>query len=338
MSAITQDPARLVEIWRGPFMESQHLGHAVICNTAGEVVESWGNADEVILPRSSAKMLQALPLVESGAADAAGLNPSHLALACASHEGAAIHTDPVAKWLAEMGLGAGDLCCGPQFPRDKAAKKDLICSGDAACKIHNNCSGKHAGFLTLARHMGADLKDYVAHDHPVQQAAKLAFEEVTGMDSPGFGIDGCSAPNHATTLTGMARAMAAFAGAVEGRSVRDTAMVRLREAMMAHPDLVAGEGRACTELMRAMPGQVAVKTGAEAFFIAILPGQGLGVALKINDGATRASECAIAAILARLGVADPADPLVKKRLNPRVLNFAGQDTGEIRPAAELWVG
>ncbi len=317
-------------------MESQHLGHAVVCNAAGEVVESWGNADEVILPRSSAKMLQALPLVESGAADAMGLTPAQLALACASHEGAHIHTGPVAAWLGEMGLTAADLCCGPQFPRDRVAKKELICSGDTACKIHNNCSGKHAGFLTLARHMGADLADYVAPDHPVQQAAKLAFEELTGMDSPGFGIDGCSAPNHATSLTGMARAMAAFASAVEGNSTRDTAMVRLREAMMAHPDLVAGEGRACTELMRAMPGKAAVKTGAEAFFIAILPEQGLGVALKINDGSTRASECAIAAILARLGIADPADPLVKKRLNPRQLNFAGLDTGEIRPAADLW--
>ncbi|WP_424942616.1 asparaginase [Aliiroseovarius crassostreae] len=328
-------PERLVEIWRGDFMESQHWGHAVVVNAAGEVIEGWGNPDEVILPRSSAKMLQALPLVESGAADAAGLTTEQLALACASHEGAAIHTDRVSAWLTEMGLGNDDLCCGPQMPADRPAKKALICAEEKPCRIHNNCSGKHAGFLTLARHIGAEVADYVNPDHPVQQAAKRAFEEVTGMDSPGFGIDGCSAPNFATSLHAMGRAMAAFASAEEGRSARDSAMVRLREAMMAHPDLVAGEGRACTELMRAMKGKVAVKTGAEAFFIAILPEQKLGVALKVNDGSTRASECAIAAILARLGVADPADPMVKKRLNPRVVNFAGVDTGEIKPTASI---
>lgn len=329
-------PERLVEIWRGDFMESQHWGHAVVVNQSGEVIEGWGNPDEVILPRSSAKMLQALPLVESGAAEAAGLTSEQLALACASHEGAAMHTDRVAAWLAEMGLSNDDLCCGPQMPADRPAKKSLICSDAEPCRIHNNCSGKHAGFLTLARHIGADVADYVNPDHAVQQAARLAFEEVTGMDSPGFGVDGCSAPNFATSLHAMGRAMAAFASAKEGRSARDSAMLRLREAMMTHPDLVAGEGRACTELMRAMPGKVAVKTGAEAFFIAILPEQKLGVALKINDGSTRASECAIAAILARLGVADPADPVVKKRLNPRVRNFAGLDTGEIRPVASVW--
>ncbi|MDA5092744.1 asparaginase [Aliiroseovarius sp. KMU-50] len=328
----------MVEIWRGPFMESQHWGHAVVVNANGEVIESWGNPDEIILPRSSAKMLQALPLVESGAADAAGLTPEQLALACASHDGAAIHTDRVRNWLGDMGLGEDDLCCGPQLPDDRPSKKALICAGEKPCRIHNNCSGKHAGFLTLARHLGADIADYVNPDHAVQQAAKLAFEEVTGLDTPGFGIDGCSAPNFATSLSGMGRAMAAFAAAEEGRSARDSAMVRLREAMMAHPDLVAGEGRACTELMRATPGKVAVKTGAEAFFIAILPEQKLGVALKISDGSTRASECAIAAILARLGVADPSDPMVQKRLAPRILSRAGEDTGGIRPVAELWAG
>ncbi len=333
-----QAAERLVEIWRGPFMESQHWGHAVVVNAKGEVIEGWGNPDEVILPRSSAKMLQALPLVESGAADAFGLSTEQLALSCASHEGAAIHTDRVSAWLADLGLGEDDLCCGPQMPADKQAKKSLICADESPCRIHNNCSGKHSGFLTFAQHIGAEVADYVNPDHPVQKAVKQAFEEVTGMDSPGFGIDGCSAPNFATSLAAMGRAMASFASAETGQSSRADAMVRLREAMMKHPDLVAGEGRACTELMRTAPGKLAVKTGAEAFFIAILPEQKLGVALKINDGSTRASECAIAAILARLGVVDPADPMVAKRLNPRVKNFAGLDTGEIRPVADLWGG
>ncbi|WP_432448194.1 asparaginase [Aliiroseovarius marinus] len=326
---------RLVEVWRGGMLESQHRGHAVVCNAKGEVVHGWGDPNQMIFPRSSAKMLQALPLVESGAADAAGLTTEQLALSCASHQGAAIHTDRVSRWLNDMGLGNDDLRCGPQWPADQPAKIGLIKTDDSPCRIHNNCSGKHAGFLTLSRHMGVTDPEYVEVDHPIQLAIKQAFEEVTDEVSPGYGIDGCSAPNHACTVLGMGRAMAGFAAAKEDGDARARASVRLREAMMLHPDLVAGETRACTELMRTAPGKVALKTGAEAFFIAIIPDLQLGVALKIEDGATRASECAIAAILVKLGVLDPAHPDVKKRLNPDVVNFAGLVTGEIRPAETL---
>ncbi|UWQ13830.1 asparaginase [Aliiroseovarius sp. M344] len=325
---------RLVEVWRGDILESQHHGHAVICSAKGEIVEAWGNPDQVILPRSSAKMLQALPLVESGAADAAGLTTEQLALSCASHQGAAIHTDRVTRWLSDMGLGNDDLLCGPQMPDDRDARVGLIKTDTSPCRIHNNCSGKHAGFLTLNRHMGGGA-DYVDLDHPIQKTIKAAFEDITAEDSPGYGIDGCSAPNFASTLAGMGRAMGAFAGAKAGGDKRHDAAVRLREAMMLHPELVAGETRACTELMRAAKGKAVLKTGAEAFFVAILPEQELGVALKITDGATRASECAIAAILVKLGVLDANDPMVRKRMNPDVLNRAGQHTGEIRPSAAL---
>ena len=327
-------PEQLVEVWRGDILESQHAGHAVICNAKGEIVEAWGDPDQVILPRSSAKMVQSLPLIESGAADAAGLTTEQLALSCASHQGAAIHTDRVTRWLAEMGLGNDDLLCGPQMPDDRDAKVGLIKTDTSPCRIHNNCSGKHAGFLTLTRHLGAGA-DYVDLDHPVQTAIKAAFEDITGEDSPGYGIDGCSAPNFASTMAGMGRAMGAFAGAKAGAGTRQDAAVRLREAMMLHPELVAGETRACTELMRAAKGKAVLKTGAEAFFVAILPDRELGVALKITDGATRASECAIAAILVKLGVLDARDPMVKKRMNPDVKNFAGLTTGEIRPSAAL---
>ncbi|WP_298567361.1 asparaginase [uncultured Aliiroseovarius sp.] len=327
-------PEQLVEVWRGDILESQHAGHAVICNAKGEIVEAWGDPDQVILPRSSAKMVQSLPLIESGAADAAGLTTEQLALSCASHQGAAIHTDRVTRWLAEMGLGNDDLLCGPQMPDDRDAKVGLIKTDTSPCRIHNNCSGKHAGFLTLTRYLGAGA-DYVDLDHPVQTAIKAAFEDITGEDSPGYGIDGCSAPNFASTLAGMGRAMGALAGAKAGAGTRQDAAVRLREAMMLHPELVAGETRACTELMRAAKGKAVLKTGAEAFFVAILPDQELGVALKITDGATRASECAIAAILVKLGVLDARDPMVKKRMNPDVKNFAGLTTGEIRPSAAL---
>jgi L-asparaginase II len=210
----------------------------------------------------------------------------------------------------------------------------MLRAGESPCQVHNNCSGKHAGFLTLSQHIGAG-PEYVDPDHPVQIACKDAFEEATREDSPGFGIDGCSAPNYACTMEGMARAMAYFATAAGRSDSMSMAANQLMEAMIAHPDMVAGEGRACTHLMRAAKEPVAIKTGAEGYFIAIIPGKGLGVALKIVDGTTRASNCAIAAILVRLGVLDANHPEVKQFLNPAVTNWRGLVTGEIRPAATL---
>ncbi|MCO5128271.1 MAG: asparaginase, partial [Rhodobacteraceae bacterium] len=185
-------------------------------------------------------------------------------------------------------------------------------------------------FLMLNRHLGGGT-EYVEVDHPVQKAVRAAFEEVTGEDSPGYGIDGCSAPNFATSLGGLARAMARFATAEE-TGARGRAMVRLRSAMARHPEMVAGETRACTELMRAMDG-VAIKTGAEAVFVAILPENRMGVALKILDGGGRASEAAIVALLIRLGALDPGHPVVKEYLTGPLTNFAGQAVGERRIAS-----
>lgn len=324
-------PVEMVEIWRGSILESVHYGHAVIANDQGEIIEAWGDPAAVVLPRSSAKMIQALPLIESGAADAFGLSEAQLALSCASHNGAEIHTNPVRAWLDDLGMRDEDFRCGPQAPGDREAKHALIRAGQSPCQYHNNCSGKHAGFLTLNRHLGGDA-DYVDPDHPVQKACLAAFEDITGETSPGFGIDGCSAPNFAASLAGIARAMGRFAGAEIGGDRRMNAAARLRDAMRAYPELVAGEGRACTELMRAMEGRVAIKTGAEAFFVAIIPEKKLGVALKITDGGTRAAECAIASILVRLGVLEADHPATLKRRNAVIKNWRGLTTGMIKPA------
>ncbi len=327
-------PVSLAEIWRGPFLESVHLGHAVIVDDSGQIVESWGDPAAIVLPRSSSKMLQALPLIESGAADAHGLTPEHLALACASHNGAAIHTDRVNAWLKAMDMDDNDLRCGPQVPDDPDAHKALLCSDTHPCQVHNNCSGKHAGFLTLNRHLKGN-PEYVLPDHPVQKAVLDAFEDLTGQASPGYGIDGCSAPNFATSLTGMASAMAFFAKARDGQGTRASAAARLRQAMVAHPDLVAGEGRACTELMRATDGRVALKTGAEAFFAAIIPEKGWGIALKVMDGGTRGAECAVTALLVRHGLLAADHPATLKRMNAPLLNRRGIECGRVRPAPGL---
>ncbi len=323
--------APMIELWRGGLCESVHAGHAVVWGPGGpEMV--WGEAATVIFPRSSCKMIQALPLLESGAADAAGLGARNLALACASHSGGQMHTEAVADWLAGLGLGEADLRCGAHMPRDTAAFEHLTCSHTPPCQLHNNCSGKHAGFLTLNRHLRTGA-DYVEIDHPVQLAVRAAFEEVTGETVAGWGIDGCSAPNFACSLAGLARAMQFFATANPEGPRREMAAARLARAMMAYPEMVAGEGRACTALMRAMGGKVAVKTGAEAVFVAILPEQKRGIALKIVDGATRASEAAITALLVHLGALEAGHPVVQSLIPPRQTNWRGLTTGAMRLAA-----
>jgi len=327
-------PVDMVEVWRGNLLESVHQGHAVICDERGEIVEAWGDPEAVIYPRSSCKMIQALPLIESGAASAFGLTSEQLALACSSHNAAAIHTDLVQAWLKDLDLTDDDLRCGPQPPGDREAREGLIKTDTSPCQYHNNCSGKHTGFLTLNKHLGGG-PDYERIGHPVQQANKAAFEELTGETSPAFGIDGCSAPNHACTMHGFARSLAFFATAQDRSDTRSKAAVQLTRAMTQHPDLVAGEGRACTELMRAMDGKVALKTGAEAVFSAIIPEKRLSVALKITDGAFRASEAAIAAILVKLGVLDANHPATIKRMTPKLTNWRGLEAGFIRPTAAL---
>lgn len=321
--------ARLIELWRGGLRESSHLGHAVICDSGG-VVEAWGNPGTVIFPRSSCKMIQALPLVESGAADAAGLGGAELALACASHDGGRAHVEGVGRWLAGLGLEEADLRCGAHMPRDAGEYRRLLCAEERPCQLHNNCSGKHAGFLTLTRHMRAG-PEYVELDHPVQRAVRRAFEEATGETAAGWGIDGCSAPNFACTVEGLAHAMAGFAR--PGAGARGAARRRLYEAMVGHPELVAGEGRACTALMRALKGRAAVKTGAEAVFVGIVPEQGLGIALKVSDGGTRGAEAAITALLVHLGLLDEGDPVVRSYLTGAIRNWRGQEVGEMRRAS-----
>ncbi len=321
----------MVEVWRGGLLESLHVGHAVVCGPGGQVVQAWGDPDAVIFPRSSCKMIQALPLVESGAATAARLTERHLALACASHAGAAIHTDTVTEWLAHIGQSESDLRCGTHWPSDQAALNSLIKTDTAPCQIHNFCSGKHSGFLTLKRHLKSG-PEYVEVDHPVQVAVKSAFEDTTGETSPGTGIDGCSAPNFATTITGFARAMAFFANADPDGTTRERAAALLTRAMATYPELVAGEGVCDTLLMRAMQHRGVLKSGAEGVFIAILPDQKLGVALKIMDGAGRGREAAIAGLLVKLG-ALAADHLDTRRyVNSVQRNWRGLETGVVRLA------
>ena len=321
---------------RAGFVEREHRGRLAIVDASGELVAALGDVAAPMLPRSSCKIVQALPMVESGAADAARLDDRRLALACASHQGSAAHAALAAEWLGEMDLGERDLLCGAQPPADKPTREALRAEGASASQLHNNCSGKHAGFLCQARHLGAPVEGYVDASHAVQKAVAQATADLAEETPAGFAIDGCSAPNYAISLTGLARSMARIAAAETALTgARRDAAIRLRGAMAKHPFEVAGEGRCCTELMRAGEGRFAVKTGAEGAFIAILPELGLGVALKIDDGNTVAAEGALTGALVALGVVNEADPRVVGWLRPQEVNRRGVVCGDGEPGEAI---
>jgi L-asparaginase II len=316
----------LVEITRGPLVESIHRGSIAIADADGAIRFALGDIEIPVFPRSSLKPIQALALVESGAAEAFGLSDEEVALACASHSGEPMHTERVAAWLARIGCGESDLACGPQPPRYEPASEDMIRRGDKPTRLHNNCSGKHAGFLTVARHWNVATAGYVRVDHPVQQAVATLLRALSGVDELPWGIDGCTAPNFALPLGGFARALAKLAGG------RTPGAARILRCMIAHPELVGGTGRACTVLMRAAAGRAVVKIGAEGVYAGMIPEAALGIALKIDDGTTRAAETAIAAILDKLGMlGDEA----RAFLAAPVLNTRGATVGERRPAPAL---
>lgn len=323
----------LVEVTRGHLVESVHRGAIAIADAGGALRFALGDVETPTYPRSSLKPVQALPLVESGAADAFDLGDEEIALACASHSGEPMHTTRVAAWLSRIGCSERDLACGPHPPRHEPTWEAMIRAGERPTRLHNNCSGKHAGFLTLARHWGIATEGYERIDHPVQQAIASALSELSGAHDLPWGVDGCAAPNFALPLTAFARALAKLADPSAFASPRKEAPSRIVHAMMAHPELVSGTDRACAILMHACKG-VAVKTGAEGFYAAMIPARGLGIALKIDDGAGRAAETTIAALLDRLGVLGD-DKRAREILRAPVTNTRGAIVGERRPASAL---
>ncbi len=319
----------MCEIWRGSYLESVHTGMAVICDKDGEISHQWGDPNALILPRSSAKMMQAIPLIISGAEKKFSIGEDLLALACASHNAAEIHLSRVLGWLSHLGFSETDLRCGPQPSKDPYVKKQMLEKGQSPCQIHNNCSGKHAGFLSVSRHLNA-CPEYTDPDHPVQLMVMDVFQELTQNKVDGITIDGCSAPNPAIPLYSLAKAMSWFATAHKRDDQLSKAALKLRNAMVNYPELVAGELRACTNLMKACEKKAILKTGAEGVFVAILPELEKGIALKIFDGGTRASECAIASLLIQLGVLNPNHPTALAYTHAPILNWRKIQTGMMK--------
>ena len=325
----------LVEVHRGNGLESGHRGAVAVADAGGHIIASWGDIASPIFPRSAVKMIQALPLIETGAAERFRLTDEHLALACASHSGERGHVRAVEIWLAQIGLKGDALECGTHDPFDAAAAHELVAAGRQPSALHNNCSGKHAGFLTAARHLDLPIAAYVDGSHPIQRLVTSVLAEMAEFDlaETPAGIDGCGIPAHALPLRNLARAMAKFASPGQLGSRRGDAAKRLLAAMTGHPWLVGGSGRFDTRAMAAGGARFIVKMGAEGAHVATVPGLGLGIALKIDDGARRAAELVMATLLQSLKLVggEAGESLVAEAL----VNGRGERVGTIRAASGL---
>jgi L-asparaginase II len=326
----------LVEVTRGGMVESRHRGIAAIVDADGHVVALWGDFERPVYARSAIKSLQAIPLVESGAADAFGVSDEELALACSSHNGEARHTSLVSAWLERIGCTPADLECGTHLPYDEATAYALIRAGRMPSTVHNNCSGKHTGMLATARHKGEPTAGYIRFDHPVQQRIMGVLEQMTAQDlsAAPWGVDGCGIPTIAIPLGSLALAMARLADPQDLPDRRAEAITRIRQAWGKHPYLIGGRGTFDTRMMEAVNGQALIKIGAEGVMCAVLPELGLGIALKIEDGAGRAAGIAMAALLRQCKILTEArkDELAALT-HPAVTNRVGLPVGEIRPAS-----
>lgn len=327
----------LVNVMRGRMVESRHAGAVAVVDANGRAVLSLGDIGRPVFPRSAIKVIQALPLVESGAADRYGFGAEELALACASHGGEPGHVAVAERMLKSAGLDASALKCGTHWPMHSASSQALARSGGTATALHNNCSGKHAGFLCACCAMDADTATYIDPEHPIQREVKTTLESFAGMrlGDDVRAIDGCAVPTWAIPLSGLARAFARI-GTGEGLlPERAKALSRLRAAVAEKPWYVAGTGRFCTEVMGAFGARIFIKTGAEGVFCAALPEQGLGIAVKCDDGTTRAAEVMIAAILERLLVSGANRSALERFVRPAIRNWNGQTVGRIEPMAPL---
>lgn len=303
-AATYPDNPVLLRVWRGDWVESQHRGAWVLVDAAGRVLEGAGAFDAPVFARSSVKSLQALPLIESGAADRFGLTTEELALVLSSHGGEDCHTGPVGRLLARLGLGPEALRCGAHAPFDARAREELAGRGQRPSTLHNNCSGKHAGFLCLACHLGVAPERYLDPAGLVQQAVRGVVEAMAGA-APGeveTAVDGCSAPTFRLPLSKLATAIARVANPESLAPARRAACERILEAAARHPELIAGtRKRLCTDLLRVSAGRLFPKIGGDAVYVVGARGAGRALAVKVDDGESRGLAPVVLALCERFG-------------------------------------
>lgn len=327
----------LIEVLRGAVVESRHRGAVSVVDGDGKSVLSIGDVERPMFPRSAIKAIQALPLVESGTAEDLMFGNRELALACASHSAEEGHVETARTMLARAGIAEDAFECGAHWPFDQPVLIDFAEAHKKPLAVHNNCSGKHAGFLCFACHEGIDTRGYVALGHKVQDAVKDAMESVTGAahDVDLCGTDGCSIPTYAIPLKNLARGFARMATGNGLGASRASAARRLINACMAEPWHTAGTGRACTAIMQAAPGRVFAKVGAEGIYTAAIPELGLGIALKCEDGSERGAVAMVNAVLAKLFGEDEAAGPYRIAANKGFKNWNKIEVGKFRPVGEL---
>jgi L-asparaginase II len=330
------DAVPLIHITRGALVECIHRGHIAIANTEGRVLYAAGDPHYVTYARSSAKLLQAIAVVAAGSASHFGFTEAEIALLCASHNGEPQHVNKARSILGKIGIDDSYLQCGAHAPFHKPSASQLQASGASPQAVHNNCSGKHSGMLALAVHLGLSLHDYKEPEHPVQQAMLAVFAAFAGVkkESVPLGTDGCGVPVYGIPLSGLAAAYARF-GTPTGLQEAEACRTVLR-AVTAHPEMIAGEDRYDTALIRTTGGRVVGKMGAEGVFAVSLPGEGLGLALKVEDGAKRALYPAVTEALKQLGwISDAECTALASFHMPPVRNWSGDEVGRTVPAFHL---
>jgi len=329
----------LVEVIRSGRVESVHYGAVAIVKANGDLVAHVGDPDLVAYLRSTAKPIQLLPLIESGGADRFGFSDRELAVMAASHSGEPRHVETVQGILHKIGLDESALQCGAHTPRSEESIRLLRESGRESTPIYNNCSGKHAGMLAHAIHRGLSTHDYLDPQHPIQIAIFNALADMSGVapESIGVGVDGCSAPCFALPLRACATAFARLADPASLPEARRNALRRIAHAMTAHPEMIGGEKRLDTDLMRAMGSRVVSKGGAEGYYGIALMSNGLGIAMKTADGdGARSSGPTVIETLRQLGALDEAAlDALRAYHTPIVKNHRGLEVGEIRPVFQL---
>jgi L-asparaginase II len=327
------DPV-LLDVTRGRYVESRHTGAIAVVDAAGKARVAIGDVARPVFPRSAVKSIQQLPLVESGAADRYGLSAAELALACSSHSGEPRHVATARKMLAAAGRSEADLECGGHPPANHDAADALVRAGERWGRIHDNCSGKHSGFICLSCRLDVDPKGYVKPEHPAQREISAALADVTGATLGEPAVDGCSIPAYAIPLERLALGFAKMATGQGLAPKRAAAARRLIDAVTAEPFFVAGTGRFDTDVIAAFGKRVFVKGGAEGVICAALPELGLGIAIKADDGAGRATEPLLSAVIAALLPTSETERATL-RLTVPIDDRNGVRVGEIRPVAGL---
>jgi len=332
---VTNGNPVLIKVTRGALVESRHRGAVAVADAAGHCVLALGQVERPVFPRSAVKLLQAIPLVESGAAAAFGLGDDELAIACASHSGDAIHVAAARSLLRKAGVDETLLACGAHWPLSEDAARELLRTGGVSLPIHNNCSGKHAGMLAMALHLGLRPQGYEGPDHPVQIEIASVISELCGVQLPAeqMGIDGCSVPTYALPLAALATGFARLGTPAGHAAPRRQAARRLMQACFAAPVLVAGQGRFDTVVLSGLAPAAFVKGGAEGVHCVALPELGLGIALKIDDGAKRGAEAVMAHLLAAL--MPKARAVLAEPLAGELRSWRGQKVGGVRAGTAL---